>query len=444
MEPGDPQVVIYYFLACLSIIGNVLVLWSLWKIRKSVTCFTCLLGYLHGTTIIEEILVLPFLYKPDYTLCLVVESLQCYFGFMNIMTVAMLVEAHLTNIFEDKYEVRTKIVTYSKYVLFGVPLIVFFGFFNGAFTQSHTAFCVVPSQLDNIVFLFFYYLEIWILLFYSVSRMIYSWTRIYYYDSLLASKYFSSIGFYIIVAIVSWVPRSVIRFSDQAAEDDDAGSSDDNSVANDLFLAAFYPLQIAGILFAVIYFREKAAIKSFAAFNHTVDEVNLTGEGFSWDEILNSSASSNPSMSSKMSMSTDRHSNVRRSFMTPQPQVQPVVKTSIMKTSRNLSGGEKNNNSNNSGNVEKGVNNNNSNSVGTDENNNSNNGLASEGADQRTTPEATTTLTKKTDTENLKMLITDDQMAIPRESLSTVRRSSAINPLHANNAESKSLANENL
>jgi hypothetical protein len=297
MYAGSPEIVIYFIIAAISIIGNCLVVWSLWKLGRSVTCFTYLLWYLHCTTIVEEFLTLPYLWKENYTVCQIVESFHCYIGFMNILTIAILVEVHISSIFSANETSSTSNVTikeltlkYGKYLLFGIPLVVFIGFANHTYGKSHVAFCVVPSHLGNLPFLFLYFLEIWALLFYSAARMIYSLIKLYRYDSFLARKYFSSIGFYIVIGILGWIPRSVIRFTHQYAEDDDGG--DDNTGDNNLFLFAFYPLQIAGICFALIYFREKNAIKTFASYNHAIDEVNKNGTGresemFSWDEILN-------------------------------------------------------------------------------------------------------------------------------------------------------------
>lgn len=295
-DPGDPGFVIYFILSSISIIANSLVVWSLKKLRRSSSCFTYLLYYLHFTYVLEQILTMPFLFKGNYTFCTIVQSFQCYFGLMNILVVALLVEAHLTTIFDDPYDLKTKIVLYGKYVFYCVPLIGFLGFVNNTFTYPHSAFCIVPSALTSLTFLFFYYVEIWLLLLYTSIRMIFSFCKIYQMDRLLAHKYFSSIGWYIIVAILSWLPRSIIRFSFPFAEDDD-DNGDDNAEANTLFLGSFYPMILSGLAFAYIYFREKASIKTFALYNRRTEEVSLDGEYFSWEEVLNETRASNVSHS---------------------------------------------------------------------------------------------------------------------------------------------------
>jgi hypothetical protein len=295
MYAGSPEVVIYFIIAAISIIGNCLVVWSLKKIGRSVTCFTYLLWYLHCTTIVEELLALPYIWKENFTVCQIVESFHCYVGFMNILTIAVLVEVHISSIFNadetssnPTVTIKEIILKYGKFILFGIPLVVFFGFANHAYGKSHVAFCVVPSHLGNLPFYILQVLEISKLLIYTAVRMIFYLIKLYRYDSFLARKYFSSIGFYIVIGIIGWIPRSVIRFTNQYAEDDDSG--DDNTTDNSLFLYAFYPLQLAGICYALIYFREKTSIKTFANYNNAIDANGRESELFSWDEILDHSS----------------------------------------------------------------------------------------------------------------------------------------------------------
>lgn len=302
---NQPEFIAYYILSCISIIGNTLVIYSLLKIKKIKTCFTFLLYFLHFTALIEQIFTLPFLWKYDPTLCRVIESFQCYFGLMNIFTIAMLVEAHRSTITEDSINIKEKIMKYGLYILLILPMPVFIGYTHNDYDSSESAFCTVPSKKNNIGFIFMYYTTIWITLLFCISRIALTLYQIARIDMQLGQRFFSSIGLYIIIAVVSWIPRSFVRFSNLTAEDDDGG--DDNVDANKLFLASFYPIVICGLLFVVIFLRERKGIKLLERHQSNDDSAN-DGFDFSWDEILNepirSSATGNESMFFKNSIAS--------------------------------------------------------------------------------------------------------------------------------------------
>jgi hypothetical protein len=88
---------------------------------------------------------------------------------------------------------------------------------------------------------------------------------------------------YSLIAIMCWLPRTFIRFAE------DASSQDDNQFDNTLYLVALIPFQLGTIVNCGLYFREKASIKLFESFRVSIMSA-AAGDGydFSWDEVITS------------------------------------------------------------------------------------------------------------------------------------------------------------
>jgi hypothetical protein len=285
-NPEDAQYIIYYIVCAVSIIGNTMVLLSLWQLKRSKSCFTLLLYFLHTTTLCMAVLSFPFVYKQNLILCQAVEGIEGYFAMMNLLTLLFLVETHRSNILEGRIDIKRITHEYGTYILLLIPCVVFFGFATGAFGgDSHDAFCILQMNFYQTNFLSFYIIWVWLFLIFCVYRIINTIYRIFIFDKLLAKRFFTSIGFYISIALFSWLPRTFVRFFESLNTNDD-----DNQFNNDLFLVALYPLQIGAILYCVIYFREETSIKLFemyrSTFNNSSCDRNTEGFSFSWDAVI--------------------------------------------------------------------------------------------------------------------------------------------------------------
>jgi hypothetical protein len=279
----QPQYIIYYVFCCIAIIANVMVLVSLWKIKNSKTCFTFLLYFLHSTSILMSIFSFPYVWKEHHMLCEIIQSFDCYISIMNLLTVAFLVETHRTTVIESLFDIRRIVHQYGYYLLFGPPSIVFFGFATGVYGSVNNAFCLIESDLGAASFLSLYYLWAWLILIFSTLRTIDTISRIMIFDKKLAKRFFGTIGIYIVVAILTWLPRSLVRFAQKVNNDDD------DQYDNGLLLSVLIIFEIGAIGYCFIYFREKASIKLFEAYRTSFTGTEINDEDgflFTWDEVI--------------------------------------------------------------------------------------------------------------------------------------------------------------
>lgn len=275
------QYIVFYITAGLSLLGNLLVLISLWQIKKSKTCFTRLLYFLHGSTAMISLISFPFLYKFNSNFCIAMQSFECYFSLMNLFTIAFLLEAHRSTIIENTIDIKRMIYDYGPYFLFLFPLIAFFGFPGHAYRESSDAFCLIPTDFNRISFFSLYFIWIWLIQIFCTYRILNTLKNIYKYDKRLAKRFFSRIGLYIIISIISWLPRASIRFIEHRENNQ---GDDNNQYEDNIILIALFPIQLAGIIYALIYYREKNSLRQFEGAMST--ERNTQEEIFSWDEVI--------------------------------------------------------------------------------------------------------------------------------------------------------------
>jgi hypothetical protein len=277
--------ILYYVVSLCNIIGNTAVLISLFRLPNRLSCITFLLHFLHFTVLIDGFLTIPFIFKGNSILCEIVENFEAYFSLMNILVVAFLVEAYRAYILSDN-ETQTRIFRYGTIILFVFPLIVFFGNINGMYNVPPNEFCAAPVHLENTLSLFIYYIWIWAALGFIILRFLATLLTVYRSDPKLAQKFFSSISLYIFASLFCWMTRSVFLLPSQA---DSADDGDDNLGYNSIYFACYGPIQAAGILFWMIYLKERRGIRLFQSYNSFISGATNGDEGFlfTWDEIVN-------------------------------------------------------------------------------------------------------------------------------------------------------------
>lgn len=279
------EYVFFYIFASLAAVGNLLVLISLWSIKKSKTCFTHLLYYLHTSAFMMAILSYPYVYKGSDNFCRTIQGFECYFALVNLITVALLIEAHRSNIFECSFDIKRLIHEKGRYLILSFPLLVFLGFASGAYQTTNDAFCLIEANFNEAAFLSLYLIWVWMIIIFCIGRIANTLYRIYVIDKLLAKRFFTSLGMYIFVALFTWIPRTIVRFFNRLDDPND----DDNQYQNSLFLISLFPVQIGGILYACIYLKEVGSLK---LLENNRNSINVSRDGddggfsFSWDEII--------------------------------------------------------------------------------------------------------------------------------------------------------------
>lgn len=245
----------YYTLVILSLILGLYVFFSLLRLGSFKSSFTILLLFLHGSLILEIITQFPYAYTYSSSLCSGMEYLHIYFSFMNILVIALLVEAHRSVMLKDYFGSRALILKYGVYFIVLFPLITALAFIGNAYETISTSsdpWCKVKLD-DTIWSIPVYSFWVWFFIIVSVLSTLYSFCRIYKSDHLLATKFFSSIGLYVFIALGSWLPRAVQRVIIYTHPD----------VKDDHFLSSL-PYVLAGILYALIYLRERRFISLFS------------------------------------------------------------------------------------------------------------------------------------------------------------------------------------
>lgn len=248
--------ILFFILSGISILCSLAVLTSLYRLGSLKSCFSFLLFWFHGSMIGQEITVLPLVYNSSHSSCVAMEFLHYFFGLMNILIVTMLVEAHRSSLFVDYFRSRKLIMKFGSYVLICFPLITALPFAVSEFTIKYDddggGWCVLPYDRNSTWIIMVYYLWVWTFLSGSIISMTYSAYYVCKNDRLLAQKFMSTIGLYVIVAIFSWIPRSFERV-DQMNSPADRGT----------YFIAFLPISISGILYSLIYIKERHSLLQF-------------------------------------------------------------------------------------------------------------------------------------------------------------------------------------
>lgn len=247
--------IVYYILATISLLCSLYVFFSLIRSGSFKSSFTLLLAFLHGSLAMEIITILPYAYTYSDKLCSGMEFLHEYFSFMDILVVALLVESHRSALLKDYFGSRKLILKYGVYLIILFPGIIALAFIDNQFQATSTAesaFCDTRFS-GSLWALGLYSFWVWLLLFISVFSTIYSLCRIYDSDHLLAKKFLSSIGLYVIVAMNSWLPRAIER----AVVYTHPGDHTNHFVSS-------YPYVISGILYTIIYLRERQMLNVFS------------------------------------------------------------------------------------------------------------------------------------------------------------------------------------
>jgi hypothetical protein len=274
----------YDILCAANIFGSSLVLISLFLSHKSgISCYTYLLYYLYATIFLEGVFTIPFIYKESDGLCQTIENFEAYVSLMNILVIGMLVEAHCSYIIGESVVFQENVMKYGHYVLFGFPMIVFFGNINNTYEVPEVSFCAAPVHLQNILSLFIYYIWIWMILLFCVVRSVYTLIYILRIDKSLAKRFFSSIIIYIIVSLFCWTTRTVFLVPYRNTDTDD---SDDNPQMDSIYFACYGPIQASGILFSLLYLKERRGIKIFESYNSGAGGELERDLSFSWDLII--------------------------------------------------------------------------------------------------------------------------------------------------------------
>lgn len=241
------------FVSCLAVI-TYLLRYSGWR-SSHASCFAHLLLYLNLSLITEQILTFPFVYKGNVKLCTVVQSLYYYFGLMNCLTVAIIIQAHRSTLLGDCMRYTDKLLRYYHYILTLFPLIVFIPLFTHDYEDTDYPWCVQPYHAHQRASFAVFYAWVYLLMAYSsVNILTIAYRLIAQRDEILRKRFFSTVGFFIIVSVVFWL----VRVTQHALYTFDHHNASDRH-----FFWSFLPTYVSGTIYAGIFFIDKRTLSRF-------------------------------------------------------------------------------------------------------------------------------------------------------------------------------------
>lgn len=243
----------------------------------SKTISTKLVLHLHITLLIEEITCIPYAYTGNHGLCEFVGFVHLYAGMANSLVIFFMMVVYRYLFVEDTWQVSKFIIRRLLILIYITPLISALPFTTTSYGTVGSAWCDIQNSTDKSAIwatvLFFG----WICAFIVLSALMFFFTvwRVYKTDPEMATKLASSIGQYSIISILTWLPRIVAR-----------EHTLDKEYAN-------LVVYISGILYFLIFMRQKSALKLFEIFSQE-QNIDLDGRGnsnvrasnymFSWEE----------------------------------------------------------------------------------------------------------------------------------------------------------------
>jgi hypothetical protein len=250
---------IYFILAALSITGALLVGYSILRYSKSHTTFSNVVFALHVSLCINEIATLPYVFSGNNVICIMAEMVHYYSTLMNYFSLAVLIQAHMCNVIDElRAMFMGPIERYGLYIVYLAPLMVLFRFIDPLYSDTLHPWCTVHASSREPLYVLTYYMWLYMVIVVCTLEVFLSTFYIYRRtDKYMAWRYFSSIGFYMLIALAEFLPNVIIT-AVYASTDDD-GNFDNR-------IGSYIPLYISGILYTIIFFRDRDAIENFEAY----------------------------------------------------------------------------------------------------------------------------------------------------------------------------------
>jgi hypothetical protein len=259
--------VAYYVMSGISIACNLLILAViLIKYRGFNTPFLVLLALLHFSNIMEDITLIPFIFKGSRGFCVAVEAFKFYFGVMNIFVILFLVQAHRLAIFHHVQSFSPKIKHFACFMIFIFPLIAFLPFSTNAYQYPDYPWCSLPTGSSIAWAVFVQYIWVWLVILLCIITNLYIMQRVLFRNRNypLFRRYAMNSGAYAFVSAISWIPRSFEFY--------------ESSESTDKRFFEYFPMLIAGVLYAVLFFINQEGISKFEA-----SQSNSIQETMTWD-----------------------------------------------------------------------------------------------------------------------------------------------------------------
>lgn len=266
----------YYAIAALSALCSLFVCFTLWLFASLKTTATQLLLILHFTLLCEEVCSLPFIFAWNRGLCATIAFFHFYAGFANAISIGLLVISYRYHFMDDTFGLTNLIQKYSLHFVTIIPLITLLPFITNSYSNDNDVWCTMKtsSRTTNVWAFCTFYGWAWLILNLSTLVLVITMYQVYIVDREIGMKLFSTTGMYAIIAILSWLPRTAIRFWNVDNQDED----------NTALLFAYFPVYISGILYTVVFLREKKALLLFDRLSDWAGSDLDVSMSFSWED----------------------------------------------------------------------------------------------------------------------------------------------------------------
>lgn len=219
----------------------------------------------------------------------------------------LLVEAHRSSLLTDQFKSRSLIQKYGHYFFLGFPCITLIPYMMDdqnwmSMSNDDTGWCALTEDASLGLQIGIFYLWVWIALIIAVILTLYTGVKVTLTDSLIGSKYFSTVGLAALVSVLSWIPRSLER----------APLTYERQSHFQHHLIALFPINLCGVLLGILFFMfEKRSLQVFQdMMNQDAPEdsmrMTFTWEAVSFDDEDDDDADNNNNITNIFRNSTSR------------------------------------------------------------------------------------------------------------------------------------------
>jgi hypothetical protein len=289
MEPSDPLMVFFLVIACISMVSTSAVIYHIYTRLNFDDLRVPLLFFMHVSVLLEDLSTLPYAFSWNNQLCDIFGWLHFYSGFWNINIVTLLGFHYLAGITSGKWshKINKYINKYGFRLSFFLPMITLLPFSTDSYGKSNDHWCTLPSgsrQSNNWAIAVFYS-WIWTLILVNIIQFSYSFYQSWKFDKELCKRLMLTIGLYIFVTILCWLPRTIPRFLHLFLS---------FSTSDRLYLLTTLPLYLSGIGYAICYTIDYQLVARERRTS-SVDSNQLSGLRISHiEELFRESSAENP------------------------------------------------------------------------------------------------------------------------------------------------------
>ena len=299
--------IVYYAVAAVSGLCSIFVVATLFTFGSLKTTATQLLLYLHLTLLLEEFTTIPYAFNGNRGICTFIAWLHFYSGYSNAISTGLLVISYRYCFMEDTWNIMKVIHSRSVQFILLVPLVTLLPFITNSYSNDANVWCLMETnnRATNIWAFSVFYIWAWLILIVSTAVLGYTMYQVYTIDKEVGKKLFSTTGLYAAISIFTWIPRTAARFA----------NFNNEAMDNEGFVWAYFPMYFAGMMFTLVFMREKKALLLFERMSDwTLDLDNPSVDAsFSWESrnalIDQGSSSMNSNGSSQVSSagSSEKH-----------------------------------------------------------------------------------------------------------------------------------------